>query len=501
MFVTVTGILAAFTMVISGTIVNVAVPDVMGAYGVGQSEVQLLLTAFMISMTTGQLLNAWVVAVVGQRWGFIGTLLLFFVGSLIAGFADNFGMIVLGRVLQGGAAGVIQPLVMVTLFQAYPEGNRGSALGLYVMGLVGAASVGPAAGGLLIEVFDWRYIFFAPLVLVMMALPLGAMFMPSVRSDKPPAFDWIGYILLCIALYCLMTAVSNGAREGWGSNYIVMLFIGGVTASIGFIQSQRRDGASMLDLSLFKHKMFVMAVVVTSFSAVGNFASVYAVPVAAQLVQNMTPLEAGLALMPSMMLAMFIMPISGRLSDKIPPHYAVITGFVFLTAGVVPFAYADANTSFTMIVIYGLIGRWATAFVQPFIMNTALNSLLKEKLNAGGGTLNFCRQLVGSLGTNLWVVFVDWRIDFHASALTVTQSTANATSVELLRGVEEIYREAGVPESMHHAGGLHYLGQIIEAQANALGFQDGFWVLAGSYAIGVIPAWIMGRMYYKDKRK
>jgi DHA2 family multidrug resistance protein len=78
LYVTVTGILAAFTMVVSGTIVNVAVPDVMGAYGVGQSEVQLLSTAFMIAMTTGQLLNAWVVAVVGQRWGFIGTLILFF---------------------------------------------------------------------------------------------------------------------------------------------------------------------------------------------------------------------------------------------------------------------------------------------------------------------------------------------------------------------------------------------------------------------------------------
>ncbi|MGY8961792.1 MAG: MFS transporter, partial [Alphaproteobacteria bacterium] len=228
---------------------------------------------------------------------------------------------------------------------------------------------------------------------------------------------------------------------------------------------------------------------------------VYAVPVAAQLVQNMTPLDAGLALMPSMLLAMFIMPISGRLSDKIPPHIAIITGFIFLTAGVVPFAFADANTSFTMIVVYGLIGRWATAFVQPFIMNTALNSLPKEKLNAGGGAINFCRQLVGSLGTNIWVVAVDWRIDFHANALTSAQAAATGANAELLRGVAQIYRESGVPESAHEAGSLHYLGQIIEAQANALGFQDGFWILAASYAIGIVPAWWMGRLYYKSKRK
>ena len=104
---------AAFTMVLSGTIVNVAVPDVMGAFGVGPSEVQLMSTAFMISMTTGQLLNAWVVAVFGQRWGYMGTLALFTFGSLVAGAAESFDMVVFGRVLQGSAAGVIQPLVMV----------------------------------------------------------------------------------------------------------------------------------------------------------------------------------------------------------------------------------------------------------------------------------------------------------------------------------------------------------------------------------------------------
>lgn len=493
--------ISAFTMVLSGTIVNVAVPDVMGAYGVGQSEVQLMSTSFMISMTTGQLLNAWVVAVVGQRWGFLGTLILFTLGSFVAGFSETFGMIVTGRVMQGAAAGVIQPLVMVTLFQAFPEGKRGSALGLYVMGLVGAASVGPPVGGLAIEIFNWRYIFFAPLILVAISFPLGMLFMPSVRSKTPPKFDWLGYGLICVALYCLMTAVSNGPREGWRSDHIVTLFLLGFAASAGFILSQRRPGASMLDLSLFRNRMFLMAVVVTSFSAIGNFASVYAVPVVAQLVQNMTPFQAGMALMPSMLLAMAIMPISGRLSDRIPPHIAIITGFVFLTAGVVPFAFADANTSFTMIVIYGLIGRWATAFVQPFIMNTALQSLPKEKLNAGGGTVNFVRQLVGSLGTNLWVVFVDWRIEFHAASLTATQSAGNATSTELLRGVEEIYRQAGVPEAAQRPGGLHYLGQIIEAQANAFGFQDGFWVLAASYACGIVPAWYMGRIYRRRQRK
>ena len=88
--VTLSGMSASFIMVLSGTIVNVAVPDVMGAYGVGQDRAQLLATAFNVAMTTCQLLNAWVVAVFGQRYGFTLTLILFTIGSFVAGFCGKF---------------------------------------------------------------------------------------------------------------------------------------------------------------------------------------------------------------------------------------------------------------------------------------------------------------------------------------------------------------------------------------------------------------------------
>ncbi|MEC7537176.1 MAG: MFS transporter, partial [Pseudomonadota bacterium] len=112
--VTAAGMTASFVMVISSTIVNVAIPDVMGAFGIGQDQAQLMATAFNVAMVTSQLLNAWVVTVFGQRYGFCGTLLVFTIGSFIGGFAEDYGMIVFGRVLQGAAAGCIQPLIMVT---------------------------------------------------------------------------------------------------------------------------------------------------------------------------------------------------------------------------------------------------------------------------------------------------------------------------------------------------------------------------------------------------
>ena len=118
-------VVMAFTMVLTGTMVNVAIPNVMGAYGAGQEQAQLMTTAFVVAMTTSQLLNAFVIALVGQRIGFCATLILFATGSLICAWSQDFPLIVFGRVLQGMSSGIIQPLVMVIgLFQVFPADRR-----------------------------------------------------------------------------------------------------------------------------------------------------------------------------------------------------------------------------------------------------------------------------------------------------------------------------------------------------------------------------------------
>jgi len=98
-------------------------------------------------------------------------------------------------------------------------------------------------------------------------------------------------------------------------------------------------------------------------------------------------------------------------------------------------------------------------------------------------------------------VFVDWRIEFHSDTLAAMQGGSGTTSDTLLRGVERIYREAGVPEHLHQSGGLNYLCQMIEAQATMFAFQDGFWLLFASYLSGVIPAIFLGIEYNKLKNR
>ena len=321
---------ASFTMVVSGTIVNVAVPSVIGAFGIGLDQAQLITTGFNIAMVTSQLLSAWLVAAFGQRAGFLLMAAVFTLGSVIGGLGQTFDMVVVGRVLQGVAAGVIQPLVMVVAFQVFPADRRGYAMAIYSMGIFLAVAVGPVFGGFAIELLHWRYIFWAPLPIIFTAALMGWVFMPSVPSKERKAFDWVGYILLIVSVYCLVTAITEGNREGWTSSYIVGLFITGITCGIVLVWTQLQSWSSLIDLTLFKNKQFAMVAFIAFV-----FGSAISVPGTAylfsgQLIQGMTPIVAALMMLPSSLLIVAALPFTGKLADRIPAHIGILAGLALL---------------------------------------------------------------------------------------------------------------------------------------------------------------------------
>ncbi len=493
MLVSSTGMVAAFTMVLTGTMVNVAIPNVMGAYGVGQEQAQLMTTAFVVAMTTSQLLNAYVVALVGQRVGFCATLVLFSIGSFICALSAEFPMVVFGRVLQGMSSGIIQPLVMVTFFQVFPAERRGFAMGIYGMSMVTALALGPTFGGVVVDSFSWRYIFYVPLPLIVIAFALGLVFMPSVRRPDRPKFDWAGYLLLCITLFCLVNALSHGQKLGWTSDHIAGLLTVAAIGTAAFLWSQTKAEDPLLDLSLFRIPAFSAACLIAFVFGMGNFATTYAVPVFGQLVQKLSATDAGMLMMPAGLIVAFALPFTGRLADHFKAQYTIMAGLFFFFLGTALLGTADANTPFWDVAMFSMISRFGMSFIMPSVMNAALKSLPPDQLNSGGGTVNFIRQLGGSLGTNFYVVLLALRTQFHSDALAATQISGNGASQELLTHVGKIFGAAGVPESVQQSGALHYLGQVVHAQANTLGFQDGFLILAAVFLAAMIPAWILGR--------
>jgi EmrB/QacA subfamily drug resistance transporter len=478
---------------LSSTIANVAVPTVMGAFGVGQDQAQWLSTGFVATMVASQLLSAWFVDALGTRGTFLMLNLVYLTGTAIAFFGTSFEMVVAGRVLQGFSAGIVQPMTMTLIFTQFPRERRGQAMAIHAMGIQIAPMLGPMIGGLVIDTLGWREIFLVPLPICILGMFLGMLYLPGKANDLPwPRFDWIGYSLLVAALTTLIAAGANGQRFGWDSNAVVTMAAVGLSAGAAFVWRQLRS-ATLLDFSLFKIPQFSAAVIVAFVFGLGNFASNYLIPVTVQQVQEFTPFLSGLLLVPAGVLVISGTSLIGRVADSCPAHLMVICGLGLFAFGNYLMSSADANTTFLAFALMIIVSRCGMALILPSLSASALRVLSTEQLHRGSGTINFLRQLGGSCGVTAVVVLVEQRTQFHVEAMAATQRADNAASQALLAQVQDLLAEAGVSVNVHGPGSLHFLKEVIEAQAIARGFSDGFLFIALVFALAAIPAWNLGK--------
>ncbi|MGA0395301.1 MAG: DHA2 family efflux MFS transporter permease subunit, partial [Rhodospirillales bacterium] len=324
-----TGLIGAISVVLSATIVNVAVPSVMGAFGVEQGQVQWIATGFIATMVASQLMNAWVIGALGERVAFCGVLALFTLGAIVAASSTTLEILIAARILQGFTAGILMPLVMSVMIASFPDNKRGFVIGMYGMGVTMAPGFGPFFGGLAIDLFSWRHMFLMPLPLVGVSFLLGLFLMPHRKfSWEFPSFNWSGYALLIIALICIMSGIGNGQRWGWGSDTTLITFSLGIVSAVIFVISQLHVRNPLLDPTLFLNPQYTSAVVLAFVFGLGSFATNYAIPVFAQTIQGFTPTKAGLIIVPAGMLLLVLIPVAGRIADHIPNHIPIMCGCV-----------------------------------------------------------------------------------------------------------------------------------------------------------------------------
>ena len=492
--VTFAGLTGAIAMILSATIVNVAVPSIMGAFGVGQDVAQWAATAFLATMVASQLLNSWFVQALGQRMAYGITLGIFVAGAFISAFSTSIDVLIVGRIMQGFSAGIIQPLVLAVMVSVFPRNKRGFAVSVYGLGVTMAPSFGPLVGGITIDLLTWRHAFLMPLPLVLFAFVGGMIFMPRKSSWAPlPRFDWTGFILICISLVCIMSAIGNGHRWGWGSDKNMFAAAAGVIAFALFIVVQLRSRSPILDPKLFLDPRFAAAMAIAFAFGAGNFATNYAIPVFVQTIQNYTPTRAGVVLVPAGLFLVSLIPLSGRLADSVPPHIPISMGCVVFAVATYLMSYSDVNTAFWTMAGLTVMSRAAIGLVMPNLGGAAMRSITAEKLNAAAGVYNFIRQAGGAFGVNTTAALIEYRSAVHADWLTTTQTSGNEFTIEMLDSVRRLLRDGGLPETAQEWGALDYLGQTIYAQARTFGFQDTFLIVSVAFIIALVPAFMLAR--------
>lgn len=403
--------LGTISTILSATIVNVAFPALIEQFHVGHDTLQWVAAGYLAAMTATMLATAWLVESFGERNTFVATLGVFLAASLLAAASWSTDALITARVLQGAAAGILQPLAMIVLFRVFPVEERGRAMALYGFGIVLAPAVGPAIGGMLLDAFGWRSIFLLTVPFCIAGLVLGARTLLTRTRAQALRFDWVGCLLLGASLVALLNVPVAGHRAGFASAEALALAVAGVVFAAGFIHWEMRATVPLLPIRLFRHRPFANASIVAFAYGIGLFGSTYLVPVFAQEIAHYDASEAGYLLLPPGIALAIAIALGGRLTDRIHAAPIIMAGLVLFALSSLLLAFSGAGTGFTLLALWLVIGRIGLGMLIPALNVGAVQSLAGSELAYASAAVNFVRQLGGAIGVNLLAVVLEWRLD------------------------------------------------------------------------------------------
>jgi len=485
--------LGTFAVLLMSTIVNVAIPEIMGAFGIGQSDAQWLSTAYLASSTISMLMSSWAIARFGIQLTFIVPTLIFIVSAVIGGLSPNADILIFSRVIQGFAYGFFLPLAMYLMTRIFPPEKQGTGMGIFGVLAVMGPAIGPYVGGITVDTLGWRAVFYIPLPLALLALPLALIYFPGPeRTDNPkPTLDWQGLTWLSLCIVHFLVAISNTQKHGLQSDFIVTCLVISAITGLGFIYQQQRCPTPLMNLSLFKNRNYALAAIISALYGAALFGGMYAVPLFLQSIQGLTATTAGLALLPAGLMLTVAFPICGHLSDRLPPHTMIMVGMVLLAYASLVMVQADPFTTFATICWWLVISRAGMAMVMPSLNLAAFSTLPRSELTQASASINFVRQIGGALGVNLTSVFIDRNTSAHLDYIVSSQDAANPETQNMLASLIPSLNSIGVEQAYQAPLAGWILSGELYKQALTLGFQDTFFYTGLVLSVAIIPAYML----------
>lgn len=404
-----TVMLGTMATVLSATVVNVALHDIMLEFGIRQGRVHWLATGFIAAMTTTMLASSWLLDHFGVRKTLAGAMFMFTVISIVGGFAATPEQLIAARIGQGAMAGLMQPMGMYLVFRIFPREKRGQAMGIYGMGVILAPALGPVLGGFLVDQLSWRYVMFAPAPVTIIGVAMAWRFLPLPPSrPQPYRFDLLGLILLGATL-ALSLDTLNRLQNLAGQEARVA--IGGALSGLAlvlFLERERRTRHPLVNISLLRKPVFLYANLGALALGLALFGSTYLIPLFVQTALNYTATEAGLLMLPAGVVLGITFPLAGRLADRQSARTLVVFGIAVFAASAMLFAVSDLSLAFGWLALWTVVGRIGIGFMLPALSTGALNPLAPEELGAGSSTINFARQLGGAFGVNMVALTIEF---------------------------------------------------------------------------------------------
>lgn len=398
------------------TVVGTSLPKIVSDIGGGE-HFAWLFSAYMLTSTIVIPLASKLSDLYGRRPVLLVGMAVFLVGSVLCGIAGSMTELILYRGLQGLGGGVIFPVVLATIADLYPPGDRGKVQGLFGATFGLSSVLGPFLGGWIVDnlhlfgVTSWRWVFLVNLPVGLAAIGIVALHFPRIARQGKAAFDVAGVVALSTALTAgLLVTVWGGETFPWASWQIVALSALAVASAVAFVAAERRAEDPVVPLAMFKSSIFTTSVIATLLMGSGMFAVLSFLPMFMQGVIGITATYSGLVITPLMVTLVIGAQVSGRLVAKVGYKPFALAGTAITAAGFVWLATFDASTRVAVAVAAMLVIGLGLGFTMQTYILAVQNAVERRFVATATGAITLARTLGATLGVTVLGVVLNARL-------------------------------------------------------------------------------------------
>jgi MFS transporter, DHA2 family, multidrug resistance protein len=482
---------------IDASIVNVATPHLRGAMGATVQEITWVTTGFVIANVIVMPLTAFLGRLFGQKQVYQAALLLFVVGSGLCGLARSLPMLVVFRLIQGLGAGALQPTEQAILRQTFPPAEQGMAMALFGVAVVIGPAFGPTLGGFIVDNYSWEWIFYINLPVGALALFMVGRFVHEpedirianqAQAEKQrKQMDWAGILLLALGVASLQYVLEEGNRLDWfDSRAITALTAFCAVTLAAFVVRELTAPVPAVRIRLFLDPVFSSGTLIGSVMFAMLLSLTFLLPVFMQEMLGFTAMQTGVALMPRALTMMLMMPIVGRLYNKVSPRLTVAFGvLLFVLSAYIMSQYTLQTTTRDVVLVLVLQGVAFSCLFIP-LTTVALANIPRHNLADATGLNSLLRQIGGSIGLAAFASLIP---HFDQAARVALISHLGVTRPEVaarLARMSAFLQGRGYSVQDAQQAAERMLGGLVQRQAAVLSFEKLF-LLAGIVFLVVLP--------------
>ena len=393
--------LGFFMTLLDLTIVNMAIPNMIDQLHASLDEILWVVNAYLLVLAVLLITAGRLGDLRGQRTIFIFGVATFTVASLLCGLSQNPVELIAARAVQGLGAAMLIPQTMALIIATFPADRRGAALGVWGA-IAGVATIaGPTAGGLLVTSFNWRWIFFVNLPVGVIVLIAAFVLIPPVKLERRHRLDVTGVLIVTAMLFCFSFGLTEGQRYDWNGWIIALIGASAVFLVVFLLQQRsRQDREPLMPFVLFRDRNYTILNFIAAAVSVGMIGMFLPLTIYMQSVLGYSALKAGLVMAPMSVIAMFIAPVAGQLSDRIGGKYILMAGLTLYATGMAWIVViAQPTTGWPAFIPPTIVAGIGVGGVFAPMATEAMRGIDPRMAGAASGVYNTVRQIGSVVGS------------------------------------------------------------------------------------------------------